>query len=345
VQKWIPSRCDKYALPFKFPNPARRMKWIFVLFVIGSAGASGQVVGSVQYDSLVKVAATLYLSKYYAQAALTYSSAFTEMGGMGYSNDRYNAARAWAMAGGSDSAFAQLDRIALKANFCDWRTLEMDTSLNALHRDRRWEHLLSIVNSNRQRSIVKYDTVLMRVLDSLVSADQKWRLRIHRHENGSLSQAEDSISVETMNHYVAVVDSLNYNQIATIFGKYGFPNYDLVGKRGSNNYWLLVQHQDAHPRFQKKILKSMKKDVILGRASSTNYAYLLDRVKINGHKRQVYGTQMTLNGDSSSFEPMPLKRPRKVDSRRARMGLQPIADYIKLINEQYRGRLRRRIAR
>src|SRR3989442_15781992 len=67
-----------------------------------------------EYDELIKQADTLYHSKNYKASALAYSSAFKILGWKGYLEDRYNAARAWAMAGDADSAFFNLERIVTK---------------------------------------------------------------------------------------------------------------------------------------------------------------------------------------------------------------------------------------
>ena len=85
----------------------------------------------------------------------------------------------------------------------------------------------------------------------------------------------------------------------------------------------------------------MKIEVAVKKASSMDYAYLVDRVAINSGRQQVYGTQMTLNSDSSSYTPKPLIDPTLVDERRKEMGLGPIENYIKIMNERYFGTLKK----
>src|SRR5690606_13598409 len=69
--------------------------------------------------------------------------------------------------------------------------------------------------------------------------------------------------------------------IESLFNKYGFLGFDMVGEDGSNHFWLLVQHCDKYPEFQESVLRSMDKHVKRKNAHPNNYALLYDRVKIN----------------------------------------------------------------
>jgi hypothetical protein len=141
---------------------------------------------------------------------------------------------------------------------------------------------------------------------------------------------------------MAAVDRRNGIEVRKIFFKYGFPNYDLVGTRGSSNFWLLVQHQDSDPKFQDSVLTAMKIEAEKGKASLIDYAYLIDRVKLNTGEKQIYGTQMQLNSDGTSYKTQPVIEPEKLNERRALVGLDTIEEYIKLINNQLHGYLKKK---
>ena len=64
-----------------------------------------------------------------------------------------------------------------------------------------------------------------------------------------------------------------------------------------------MQHLDEHPNFQTSVLALMEKEVLNENASKANFAYLTDRVKVNTQQEQVYGTQMELNEDETSYQP------------------------------------------
>ncbi len=84
------------------------------LMLIFTTISSGQ---NELYKQHAKAADSLYNAKDYKKSAMTYSEAFKAIGWKGTSNDRYNAACSWALAGVPDSAFFQLDRIATKSNY------------------------------------------------------------------------------------------------------------------------------------------------------------------------------------------------------------------------------------
>lgn len=72
------------------------------------------------------------------------------------------------------------------------------------------------------------------------------------------------------------------------------------------------------------------------------YAYLIDRVKINSDEPQLYGTQLEINMDSTSYEPKPTIDLQNLNKRRTEMELVPIEEYIKTMNEKYYGTLKRK---
>lgn len=179
---------------------------------------------------------------------------------------------------------------------------------------------------------------LSRLIDSLAAEDQEWRGLMVQVNNGEI----DSISLELVREKINRTDSLNFIQIKKLFSQYGFPGYNMVGEKSSDNFWLLVQHADKHPSFQDSVLAKMKTEAEKGNASLLNYAYLADRVKVNNGQLQIYGTQMTLNTEKNSFEPMPTMEPEKLDERRQQAGLPPIEDYIRIMNQRYHGSIQKK---
>lgn len=176
---------------------------------------------------------------------------------------------------------------------------------------------------------------LINELDSMVELDQRWRTAYREGVNQSLDSLTKSQLVMTLD----AIDSLHYLKLKEMFETYGYLGYDLVGEEGSHDFWLLMQHQDKHSDFQEAVLEKMAKAVDEDQASYTDYAYLLDRVLVNTGKLQVFGTQMTLNADSTSYIPKPVEDADKLDKRRKKAGLPPMMLYIKIMNERYFGNL------
>jgi hypothetical protein len=293
-----------------------------------------------EYFSLVKKADSLYKAKDHLNSGLSYSSAFKANGWKGYLTDRYNAACAWALASKNDSAFFQLTRIATKANYTEYDQIIADKDLNSLHNDKRWTPLITKIKENKDKSEAGLDKKLVKLFDSLVTQDQKWRQLSTKFRNKQLGN--DTISEKFILRSLRKTDSLNCFTLSKVFQTHGFPNYDLVGERGSSNFWLLIQHQDAHPKFQEEVLTKMKAEADRGKASLSDYAYLVDRVKVNTGQPQVYGTQMTLNSDQTSYEPRTLIEPEKINERRKSVGLDTIESYIQLMNSHYFGTLKKK---
>jgi len=73
-----------------------------------------------------------------------------------------------------------------------------------------------------------------------------------------------------------------------------------------------------------------------GEVTPSDIAYLTDRVLIARGQPQVYGTQC--EEVDGRFQPKVCLEPEALDQRRKEVGLQPIKEYLKLMEEVYHGR-------
>ena len=128
-----------------------------------------------QYSAFVKEANALYKAKDFLNSALKYSEAFKANNWKGTTNDRYNAACSWALAGVPDSSFFQLERIASKSNYSNLNHITNDSDLNSLHQDDRWNPLNELIRQNKVKEEANLDKILGAVLDSIYITDQKYR--------------------------------------------------------------------------------------------------------------------------------------------------------------------------
>jgi hypothetical protein len=145
---------------------------------------------------------------------------------------------------------------------------------------------------------------------------------------------EEKAEWEKLTARMKAVDEDNTTWLKGVVEQHGWPTYTLVGKDGANAAWLLVQHADADPKFQRRCLDLMAK-LPKDEVSQSNLAYLTDRVLLAQGKKQRYGTQVTFA--DGKWKPRPVADEANVDQRRAEVGLPPLADYIKLIEQQYGG--------
>ncbi len=94
---------------------------------------------------------SLYQAGRYREAAMEYSRAVALLPEMARSNDMYNAACSWALAGEADSAFFHLQQLASTRNYTRPGRLQEDADLQSLHADARWAPLVAVVRRNREQ--------------------------------------------------------------------------------------------------------------------------------------------------------------------------------------------------
>jgi hypothetical protein len=68
----------------------------------------------------------------------------------------------------------------------------------------------------------------------------------------------EKLSQEEWNSFKDSIFKSNQLRAEQIFDQHGFLGYDLVGEKGSQDFWLLVQHSDHNPKFQNEVLEKMK---------------------------------------------------------------------------------------
>ena len=169
---------------------------------------------------------------------------------------------------------------------------------------------------------------------SLADSLAKWAVLDQTAAGPRMGRFKDMTAAQRT-HYNDSVFLANELRVSAVFGKYGFPGYDLVGEKGSNNFWLIVQHCDKNVSFQQKVLKAMKKELPRHNADPKNFAYLADRVSLNTGRKQIYGTQLIYNTDSCQAIPKPLEDSLNVDKRRTALGLEPIESYLNWMSQAH----------
>lgn len=126
-------------------------------------------------------------------------------------------------------------------------------------------------------------------------------------------------------------------QVEKLFKKYGYLGFDKVGQDGSDNFWLIVQHCDKFPEFQKKVLIAMNKEVQNKNANPKNYAYLYDRLEVNAGNKQLFGTQVEYEVETSgrAFVKHGLTDSVNVDLHRKKYDLNPLKEYLNIMTKMH----------
>jgi hypothetical protein len=120
------------------------------------------------------------------------------------------------------------------------------------------------------------------------------------------------------------------DRIGQILESSGWPTEVLVGKDGARAAWILVQHGGLS--VQRAALDLIQASPASG-VSPGDIATLTDRVLLAEGKPQRYGTQFRFEDGNLWQEPV--EAPESLDERRAEVGLPPMADYVKIVEEAY----------
>lgn len=183
--------------------------------------------------------------------------------------------------------------------------------------------LISILTScaDKEKKEITNKTDYSSIVNQLERMVKNEQIIMYSHKPNETKAVKDSLYKLQEEILKANTDSIKH-----LFRNYGFLGFDKVGKKGSNNFWLLVQHSDHDIAFQEKVLKSMKKEVEKKNANSDNFAFLTDRVLKNKGEKQFYGTQLKYIEDFWIIS-QPIIDSINVNSRRKEIGLSTIEEY------------------
>ncbi|WP_372356868.1 DUF6624 domain-containing protein [Xanthomonas sp. NCPPB 3443] len=134
---------------------------------------------------------------------------------------------------------------------------------------------------------------------------------------------------------IAPVDADNTAWLKQVVATQGWPGRRLVGEDGAKAAWILVQHADADPAFQAQVLALMEAALATQEVAPDDVALLTDRVLLAQGKPQRYGTQFKNDADGG-MSLQPTEDEAGLGERRRRMGLPPMDQYKKMLQDAYR---------
>ncbi|QHT65893.1 hypothetical protein GXP67_04025 [Rhodocytophaga rosea] len=158
-------------------------------------------------------------------------------------------------------------------------------------------------------------------LEEIHDKDQKYRRTIPKE------YGPNSKEIKELFKKIEVQDAANLSVVKHILDTYGWIGRDRIGSKANGALFLVIQHADL--KTQEKYLPILRKAVKEGNAHPSELALLEDRVAIRQGKKQIYGSQIGQDTLTGKFYVLPLEDPDKVDIRRARMGLEPLNEYVK----------------
>lgn len=156
----------------------------------------------------------------------------------------------------------------------------------------------------------------------MLETDQEFRRRWREIEK---RHGQDSVEFRQMNQRQDAIDAKNQARLAEIVAQHGWPKRSVLGATATEAAFLVVQH--AGRDYQLKYLPLVREAVAEKEFDPSSLAYLEDRLLTEDGRKQIYGTQVE-RGSDGKYTPLPIEDEARVDERRARVGLGPLAEYL-----------------
>jgi len=211
--------------------------------------------------------------------------------------------------------------------------MQNDPRLDGIKSDKRWQIIMGKVKKSYQiykKPLSAYS------LDSLWVEDQRGRTLEKYIENIQTYIAEKDSADKRWNVFFPLDTGSVYearakshlDKMTDIIHKNGWPKISEVGKRASKAAFLVMAHaQDTN--LVSNVLPLLEKRCQEGEAEWIYFATISDHYLVMRGKPQKYGTQYKLDqpGETKA-ELFPLENPLLVNTWRAKLGLEPLREFI-----------------
>lgn len=185
--------------------------------------------------------------------------------------------------------------------------------------------LLAMTYSNECTSQKASTSVnLVAVLDTIWRAEQEpiaLRDSFINTYGVDSKEAQKQQEIYERNHIV------NELKIRELLDYYGWPTREMIGERGNLTICNVIQHCDNETRI--KYLPMMRQAVQENKLEARFLVRTEDRIATEKGELQIYGGQMKYYPKTKSFNVWPVYDPINIDKRRAKIGLEPIAGFLK----------------
>ena len=193
------------------------------------------------------------------------------------------------------------------------------------------DHRFQDANGNSQR-----DTVLSNVLLwFMVREDQRLRFR----SNDIYRSNPNDPRLPDLIRKISERDRLNLAFLKMLCTNHQYPLISSHGFAANRHAWILIQHADSDPLFQREVLSFLEAAYTQNQDTfGPDLAYLKDRVAVNEALQaeqepvQYFGTQGR-RASSGCWEPWTIQDREHVDERRRAYGMGSLAEYTRTMNE------------
>lgn len=156
---------------------------------------------------------------------------------------------------------------------------------------------------------------LIPTLDTVLYRDQFYRSGKHKGSESKRPQA------------MLALDAINMKVVDSILQKHGFLSITDIGIMGHQALVSVMIHSSLDFKF--KYISLFEVWLNDKKIAPTNYASIVDRLLVQQHRFQLYGTQVMVNKITGEAELYPLCDPDNIDLRRKQIGIiLPLVDYL-----------------
>ena len=128
------------------------------------------------------------------------------------------------------------------------------------------------------------------------------------------------------------VDRRNAEKLGSLLNTCGWPRLSVEGTRAVASAFAIARLSVHDLPFQKRVLALLESAALIGEASTLQFAYLSDQVAVQEGRAQAYGTQL-VPLQACKFDYAPLDERSKVEARRRDLRLQPLDDFLTMVND------------
>ncbi len=179
-------------------------------------------------------------------------------------------------------------------------------------------------NSKVEKVITENDVNLIAVLDTIWKTEQE---PIRYRDTLITQYGAESELVKKQDAVIKKNHDINERKVKAILDKYGWPTKAMAGEQGNWTICNVIQHSDNEIRI--KYLPMMRQAVKEKKLEPRFLVRAEDRIATERGDLQIYGGQMKYYPETKSFNVWPVYDPENIDKRRAEIGLEPIAVFLK----------------
>ena len=188
---------------------------------------------------------------------------------------------------------------------------------------------LTMACSNRNKlkespTPVEVNKNFIAVLDTIWQTEQtpiRLRDSLMRIYGDTSKQYKEQQEIYEKNHVI------NEKIVLDILDENGWPTKEMIGEQGNWTISNVLQHSDIEIRL--KYLPMMRQAVKEKKLEPRFLVRAEDRIATDSGDLQIYGGQMKFYPETKTFNVWPVYDPVNIDKRRAEIGLDGIAEFLK----------------